>query len=111
MNNCAETIEAEKAYQTTKEQHMKPSKQPSTIVTESESTTLDRNNTLYQQSSLLNTKQQATIETIKNKNTQARNQEGGFLMPFKRRQINRLRSASPPKPNLKLCTDNYIVYS
>lgn len=34
-----------------------------------------------------------------------------FLMPFQRRQLNRLRSLSPPKPNLQLCTENYLVYS
>ena len=56
-----------------------------------------------------------TLTTLKN-SINANGGVGGilkskFVLPWKRRQINRLRSASPPKPNLKLCTENYIVYS
>ena len=85
-------------------------------IPESESTTLNRHSLLkradesLRKSRLSTLKKQSTIKA-EEKDEEEQSTFSRFILPFKRRILQRMRSASPPKPNLQICTDNYIVYS
>ena len=114
VNRAGNTINQKTIQRQTIQESESTTLQRATIQ-ESESTTLNINGaTLDRHGGFQNSIAMSSIISSNNNNLAKKKSSGilnKFVMPFKRRQINRLRSASPPKPLLKLCTENYIVYS
>ena len=76
-----------------------------------ERTTLERDRGTIQKNTIKNNGPDSILLNSISNNHGSQRIAKKAMLPYQRRNVKKLKSTSPPKMNLKLCTENYIVYS